>query len=221
MKPKPLANIDDPRYIKAMGHPIRVRLLAMLAERTASPRELAERLGMSLGVIAYHVRTLYELGLLELVEETRVRGAVQHHYRARERPRVSDEAWGQATQIAKQAAVGSTLQIIDEYSRASAAQGGFDRADAHISRTSMRLDQKGWDQAAKAYLKLLEQLQRIEASAEQRVSKDPHAEDITNASLVLMLFESVRLSDQQPDPDTTTRRTPTRSRRGGGRAVAS
>jgi hypothetical protein len=176
---------------------------------------------MSLGVIAYHVRTLHELGLLELVEETRVRGAVQHHYRARERPRVSDEAWGQASQIAKQAAVGSTLQIIDEYSRASAAQGGFDRADAHISRTTMRLDQKGWDQAAKAYLKLLEQLRRIEASAEQRVSKDPHAEGITDASLVLMLFESVRLSDQDPKPETaTSRRTPSRSRRGRGRAVA-
>src|SRR3712207_8739614 len=34
--------IDDPRFVKAMSHPLRVRILARLAERTASPNELAE-----------------------------------------------------------------------------------------------------------------------------------------------------------------------------------
>ena len=27
---KPIKNIDDPRYVKAMSHPLRVRILAML-----------------------------------------------------------------------------------------------------------------------------------------------------------------------------------------------
>ena len=30
---KPIKNIDDPRYVKAMSHPLRVRILAMLDER--------------------------------------------------------------------------------------------------------------------------------------------------------------------------------------------
>jgi DNA-binding transcriptional ArsR family regulator len=55
---KPITNIDDPRYVKAMSHPLRVRILAMLDERTASPVELAGWLGSSLGTVAYHVRTL-------------------------------------------------------------------------------------------------------------------------------------------------------------------
>ena len=42
---KPITNIDDPRYVKAMSHPLRVRILAMLDERTASPVELAGWLG--------------------------------------------------------------------------------------------------------------------------------------------------------------------------------
>src|SRR3954447_20789135 len=94
---KPITNIDDPRYVKAMRHPLRVRILAMLDERTASTVELGGWLGASLGTVAYHVRTLERMGLVELVHETRVRGAVEHHYNSVERPRVSDDAWAAAS----------------------------------------------------------------------------------------------------------------------------
>ena len=93
---KPITNMDDPRYVKAMSHPLRVRILALLDERIASPVELAGWLDSSLGTVAYHVRTLERMGLIELVRETRVRGAVEHHYRSKERPRVSDHAWAAA-----------------------------------------------------------------------------------------------------------------------------
>src|SRR5215212_9980106 len=69
----PLRTIDDPRYVKAMSHPLRVRILARLGERTASPNELAEWLDAPLGTVAYHVRTLRRLGLIELRRETRAR----------------------------------------------------------------------------------------------------------------------------------------------------
>src|SRR5439155_8996593 len=178
---KPITNIDDPRFVKAFSHPLRVRILAMLQERTATPVELADWLGSRLGTVAYHVRTLHQLGLIELVDETRVRGAVAHHYRAKERPRISDEAWGEATPIAKQAAVGAALQTIDEYARASAAAGGFDRPDAHISRLRMELDPQGWKELAEAAAGLLGQAQEIEARAKERIAADPHAEEIKAA----------------------------------------
>ena len=107
---RPVTSIDDPRYVKAMSHPLRVRILAILQERTASPVELAQVLEGTLGTVSYHVRTLHQLGLIELVDETRVRGAVEHHYKARARPKVSDEAWEQAPPIAKQAAVDAALR---------------------------------------------------------------------------------------------------------------
>ena len=69
----PPRTIEDPRFVKAMSHPLRVRILARLAERTASPNELAEWLDAPLGTVAYHVRTLRRLGLIELRRETRVR----------------------------------------------------------------------------------------------------------------------------------------------------
>ena len=168
---RPVTSIDDPRYVKAMSHPLRVRILAILLERTASPVELAQVLEGTLGTVSYHVRTLHQLGLIELVDETRVRGAVEHHYRAAARPDVSDEAWEQAPPIAKQAAVGSSLQMIDDYARASAAAGGFDHADAALIRLSMKLDAKGWQQLAEGVKRLYEQAQRIEADARERLDR--------------------------------------------------
>ena len=192
---KAIKNIDDPRFVKAMSHPLRVRILAMLDERKASPNQLAGWLGASLGTVAYHVRTLEQLGLIELVDETSVRGAVEHHYRARERPNVTADGWAQAPPIAKQAAVGSSLDVIAEYARASAAAGGFDRRDAHLARALYKLDARGFTQLSKAITKLLEQADKIEASAAERIAKDPHADDIVEAGLGIMLFDAVRLSE--------------------------
>jgi DNA-binding transcriptional ArsR family regulator len=213
---KPIKNIDDPRYVKAMSHPLRVRILAMLDERKASPNQLSGWLGASLGTVAYHVRTLEQLGLIELVDETRVRGAVEHHYRAKARPLVTADGWAQAPPIAKQAAVGSSLDVIAEYSKASAAAGGFDRADAQLRRSLVRLDARGFAQLSKACDKLFEQAEKIEQASAARIAKDPHAEDVVEAGLSLLLFEAVRLSGDGGDADgarkASTRRAPRRRR---------
>ena len=193
---EPTTAIDDPRYVKALSHPLRVRILAMLQERTATPVELAEWLSARLGTVAYHVRTLHQLGLIELVDETRVRGAVAHHYRAKELPPVSEQAWTQATPMAKQAAVGAALQTIDEYARASAAAGGFDRPDGHLSRTVLELDEQGWSELSGACRELIERVERIESSARERLERDPGPRRSTQAGFVLMLFEALRLTAQ-------------------------
>jgi DNA-binding transcriptional ArsR family regulator len=190
-------NIDDPRYVKALSHPLRVRILALLQERTASPRELAEWLDATLGTVSYHVRTLHDFGLIELVRTTQVRGAIAHHYRSKVRPRVSDEAWASAAPIVKQAAVGAALQTVDDYARASAAAGGFDRSEAHLTRTNLRLDAKGWQAAAKACERLLADLAKVEDAASKRLGKDPHTEDASDAAVVVMLFEAVKLAQQE------------------------
>jgi DNA-binding transcriptional ArsR family regulator len=190
-----ITSIDDPRFVKAMSHPLRVRILAMLDERKASPNELAGWLGASLGTVAYHVRTLLQLELIELVDETRVRGAVEHHYRAVPRPTVNADAWAQAPPIAKQAAVGSSLEVIGEYARLSAAAGGFDRSDAQLRRVLLRLDAKGFAQLSKACEKLLERVEKIEADSAKRLGSD--SEGVIDTGLGLLLFEAARLSNEQ------------------------
>jgi DNA-binding transcriptional ArsR family regulator len=202
---KKVTTLNDPRYIKALSHPLRVRILAILEERTASPVQLAELLDASLGVVSYHVRTLEKFGLIKLVRTTPVRGAVEHHYRANARPTISDAGWAQAAPVAKQAYLSSFLQQVGAYTNAAAAAGGFDRADAHFTRTVAKLDGKGWAQLAKACEQLLAKIDTIEADAAKRIAKDPHAEDIVDAGLVIMLFEAARLAAPEPKRRRTRR----------------
>jgi DNA-binding transcriptional ArsR family regulator len=192
---KPIKSIDDPRYVKAMSHPLRVRILAMLGERRASPNELAGLLGVTLGTVAYHVRTLERIGLIELVDETKVRGAIEHHYRARPRPTVSDSAWADASPIVKQAAVGSTLQVIDDYARRAAAAGGFDGPEAHITRTMLTLDPEGVAELSAACTELVARADQIAAAAKERLAADPHAQEVAEMGLAMLVFRATALTE--------------------------
>ena len=148
---------------------LRIRVLAMLEEQPASPVQLAQRLpDASLGAIAYHVRTLLNLGLLELVGTRQRRGATEHVYRAIAHPRFTDESWDALGPVAKQRLLTAMLQQIGEYTANSAAAGGFDRPDAHITRTPLKLDEKGWTELAEASKEWLREVARIEAAARKR-----------------------------------------------------
>jgi len=64
--------LDKPEQLKALGHPLRVRVLEMLSaegERQLTNRELAQRLGVDPGHLHFHVRMLLKAGLIELSEE--------------------------------------------------------------------------------------------------------------------------------------------------------
>jgi len=197
-----IENIGDPRYVRALGHPLRVRILAIFEERTASAVELARILDADIGVVAYHVRKLHQLGLIELERETRVRGAIQRHYRAYERPRISDDAWEQAPPVAKQAAVDAALQQIYDYGRASNAAGGFDRRDAHITRTALRLDAEGWEKLARSLRRVLAEVAEIEQEVVARAESGDGA-PLEDVGLVLMQFQALPFSrsgrDQRHD----------------------
>ncbi|HYV16309.1 MAG TPA: helix-turn-helix domain-containing protein [Conexibacter sp.] len=196
---KPYSDITDPRLIKALAHPLRVRVLSILETRDmASPNELADELSVSLGVMSYHVRRLHALGFLELVKRTPRRGAIEHHYRAKARPRVTDEGWAETPAIVKRAMVGATLQQTSSYVNAAAAQGGFDRSDARLSRRGVTLDQKGWTQLGREMSKWMKKLEEIEAESLERVRESGEEEALKQSGVVLMLFEA----DGVPDEDS-------------------
>jgi DNA-binding transcriptional ArsR family regulator len=196
-----MISVDDPRYVKAMSHPVRVRIMAMLQEREASPNELSKWLGTTLGSTAYHVRRLHQLELIVLVGETRVRGAVEHHYKAKARPKVTQENWSKASPVAKQAAISSQLKMLDAHTQASANAGGFDRPDAVIERKNPRVDAKGWSALTAEAAKFLERVDKIEAEAAKRIAKAGDDGSV-HAGVVLLGFESLPLSNQIPKSKT-------------------
>jgi DNA-binding transcriptional ArsR family regulator len=63
-------------------HPTRDQIVDAMRSygEPISPTRLSEVTGNTLGAVAYHVRTLLSAGVVELAEEGRVRGAVEHFY---------------------------------------------------------------------------------------------------------------------------------------------
>jgi DNA-binding transcriptional ArsR family regulator len=187
---KPMRHLTDQKYVKAMAHPLRLRILGALEHRTASPSELAQELDAPLGNVSYHVRQLHGLGLLKLVKETPRRGAVEHYYRLEARPHITDKAWADAPPIVKEAMLGGVLSRVAEQVNESAASGGFDRSDAHLSRLPLTFDEEGFEDAAGAFGEFVDQLKRIEDESRERLGGTEHDGEVP-ALAVLMLFEAV------------------------------
>ena len=191
---KPDRDITNPQIAKAMAHPLRVRILGILDDRVASPSELADELNADLGVVSYHVRTLARAGLLKLVRKKQRRGAVEHFYKAAERPVITDDAWKSMPSIVKQAAVGSALNQIAEHVTSAAEAGGFDREDMHMTRSPVTVDAKGWAEISKTLEKARKEFETIAKRSNERLAKSG-SEGAIDASVVLMFFEAA-----QPKP---------------------
>jgi DNA-binding transcriptional ArsR family regulator len=184
---KPQSDISDPRIIKALTHPLRIQILAALDERTASPSELSDELKAPLGNVSYHVRQLAALGLIKLVKRTPRRGAIEHHYKAVARPQISDDAWAGTPPTVKNAVMGTALGDLGTAVTSAAAAGGFSRADAHLNRTQVAVDERGWKDIGKELNASIARVQKIVDDSAKRLAKAGQDGE-QSATVVTMLF---------------------------------
>lgn len=68
--PRDVLQLDQPEQLKALGHPLRLKVLQVLGQtdRPLTNRELAARLSVDPGHLHFHVRMLHRAGLIELAE---------------------------------------------------------------------------------------------------------------------------------------------------------
>jgi DNA-binding transcriptional ArsR family regulator len=177
--------LNDPKTVKALAHPLRAKLLAMLDRREASPSQLANEIGEPLGTVSYHVRTLHDLGLLRLVGEKRQRGAVEHYYTGVKWV-VPDRVWKALPESLRGTVHQSFLSQISEDVSAAASSGGFDEAYSLLNRDVLTLDEAGALQLEEELSMLAERALAIEAECKERLAKT--GSEPQKAHLVLMLF---------------------------------
>ena len=183
------ASVVDERLAKALSHPMRARILAILNERVASPNEIAEMIDERLPNVSYHVRALLELECITLVSTAQRRGAIEHYYRAVKRPFFSDRDWKRLPRSARQTVSDKTLQAIWADVSEAMREGTFDsRPERHLSHEMVCLDQKGWAQLDKALAQLVAEVEKIEAQSSERLSKAD--DDGSRGRVVLMAFQS-------------------------------
>jgi DNA-binding transcriptional ArsR family regulator len=185
---KPFADLSDQRVVKALAHPLRVQILSLLEQQTASPSELAAELHVPLGNVSYHVRQLQSFGLIRLVRTTPRRGSIEHHYELVARPDITDQAWEGLPDIVKHAMVGAALAPLGRLVQDAATTGGFSRREAHLSRTAMTLDDEGWREVSDLLVGMFDKLAAIEHDSIERLAGGET--EPSHSTVVLMNFES-------------------------------
>ncbi len=176
----------DTRVVKALGHPTRVRILNVLRDRElASPVELSAELDIPLGTVGYHVRRLEALGFIELARRTQRRGAVEHHYRARQ---VLDDDATDAGAASPAAGRGAEAVAVTRAAQAALANGGFDAVLAHADRHVLALDARGraeLDRLLTHWQATVERIARASATRIARAGQPP----AHRCAAIVMCFE--------------------------------
>jgi len=185
----------DARLLKALGHPLRLRIVEALTQKSeASPIALAREFTQPLATVSHHVRMLRDLGWVELVRTEPRRGAAEHVYRAATRPFIDDSQWLELPLVMRRGLARQTFCRIFAEASLAGADGGFDDAGAHIDRMPLELDEQGRREVSDVLTGVLEQVHEIQQRADaRRATQAGRDGDLTATSMALLHF---RVSDR-------------------------
>lgn len=160
---------------KALAHPLRGRIMVLLDERQASPREIADLLDESFDQVCYHVRELAKSPgpgqdpLIELVGTDTRRGGTAHLYKAVARPIIDVTAWERLSRLLREInSVWVGQIIIGDLIEALEARTFDARPGRTMIRMNMVVDEQGWEEIEPAGAAYLEELQKIQARSAAR-----------------------------------------------------
>jgi DNA-binding transcriptional ArsR family regulator len=195
------------RLIKAMAHPLRVRILAYMNDRPWSPNELANELAEGLSQVSYHVKVLKDFEMIEMTSTEPRRGAVEHYYRAVERVFIPSSITKQFPKTAQRGMFVDTMEDTNKDVIASLKSGRFDqRDDYHVSYTPADLDNQACEAAEKLADKFVEDFIQLGVdSAERRAKREGAGEHIPTSAAVLV-FGSEQ-AEKEKAPSRKPRRT--------------
>ena len=189
-KKKSKNNGVDQRLVKALAHPLRVEILAILNERMASPNELSKELDEGLSQVSYHVKVLKDFECIEMVKTEPRRGAVEHYYRATARAFLSDAEWRKLPDSIKPGMSAAFVKMLISDVIDALNQGTFDaRDDRHVSWTPGVVDEQGWVESVDLVNETLDQILKIQSASAKRLAKS--GEEGIPATSVLMNFEGI------------------------------
>src|SRR3954471_12007142 len=160
----------DGDVAKAMAHPLRIQIVAMLNQRVMSATMISKQIDEPLQNVAYHMRVLRKKGLIEEVSSRPVRGSTEHFYRATKRVLFDGKAWDDLPPSMK--AKVSSRMFSDFLEVVSAAMRGetFDSSDERVNVWLQgRLDEQGWADAVKAHWVLIHAMEDIFKGARLRL----------------------------------------------------
>jgi len=187
---KKLRQVIDPKLAKVFTHPLRGHVWVTLFERgVVSPTEIANELKLEASDVSYHFQKLLRKGLIRLVR-TEQRRAFDEHFYEPIAPAVhfDDKEWMRIPKGIRASLSGEALKQIADSFAAALAAGSFDARNRHLSRTWLKLDERGWGELARLMRRTLAGIQAIQDRSAQRC--EGSGEGRIPAEVVLVAFET-------------------------------
>ena len=192
-------NRIDQRLVRALAHPLRVKILDVLQVRDASPSELTELLSAPLGNVAYHVRVLEKCGCIEQVATARRRGAVEHYFRARPRSFIGHRDWRKVPKSLRDEVTGSALGTFFDRAADALESGTIDaHDDTTLNWMPLAVDPAGWAEVAAVFEAAANRLEAIHALCRRRMGAS--GEESTPLVVGMAAFEPAP-DDWSPDQE--------------------
>lgn len=175
--------------VTCVSHPLRAACWIILAEREASPSDIAKELLADLPDVSYHVKKLESAGVIELAATRPVRGAVEHIYRATQRPVCSTADTAALSPSERLANARHICQLVfADAARALDTETFCSRPEHAAVRIPLQLDEEGWQEVAEIQTAVYEQIMDAQArSNERRVES---GEESIAATAVTLFFET-------------------------------
>ncbi|HSS05011.1 MAG TPA: helix-turn-helix domain-containing protein [Solirubrobacterales bacterium] len=194
---KQLKQVINPTLAKAFTHPLRGHVWVTLCEKgLASPKEIADELGLEVSEVSYHFRELKRRGLIKLLRTVRRRGFTEHFYQPCTPVLYFDDFdWMQIPAPIRSTFSGDMLQqVIEELIEALGA-GSFDARNRHLSRTWLLVDERGWNELMQIAQEALDRVQAIQKRCAKRRRKA--SEPAIPVSVVMASFETAASLSQR------------------------
>ena len=183
----------DQKMVRALAHPVRIRILEILSERVASPNMLAAELDTGLSHVSYHTRTLQRCGCLELVETAQRRGATEHFYKAKPHAFIGSRTWRQVPRSIRGGITAASLQTFIDKAVAALESGRIDdREDTTFTWMPLHLDQQGWNEVNSILDDATERILEAQEASKRRATESGHDERAISAVVALANFETGR-----------------------------
>ncbi|MBS1676635.1 MAG: winged helix-turn-helix transcriptional regulator [Actinobacteria bacterium] len=171
-------------------HPLRRRIWYAITENPISPRELADQLREPVNDVAYHVRVLRDLGVIELAGTRPVRGATQHFYRLLRRSHLSTEEVEAMSPVDKIADATNILQLEFADAADSLEAGKLaERPEHYLFRMPVSLDEEGWQEFHEIFAEAADRLYKAEVRCVDRRREAGAEAESVSVVAHLNLFE--------------------------------
>ena len=181
----------DPRLIKALGHPVREHILAVLNERVASGKEIGDEIGADVSAFYHHLKELEKLGCIKRVDTRQRRGCWEHRFKATRTVFFDAAAWEKLPASVRADLTACFVQGMFDAVVAALAEETYGNKDDDVTcSSSLNLDEIGWNEFRGLLEHTVRTVMKIQSGSSDRISEGAAA--VKLVTLGMLAFESPR-----------------------------